>query len=361
MSSSQTAPPDSVVGLHIQKKKNRRRPSKTSRIVVTQMALPIQVHGGTHAPAVMHNSGRPLSTPTFVSAANVKQGSPPCGGRLTESEAEYLDSIADSEARRLATIERGLSNKSQGVPLRFRILSSNLPDSVKMQMLQRLKSCNGMDHKYETWMTRSLEIPIGITCPVPQCDVASFLSDAHAKMEQRICGNMEAKFEVLRILAQWLASGDTSACVIGFCGPPGVGKTTFARTAIAETLNRPFSFISLAGANDSSFLNGHSYTYEGSMPGRIVEEIIDTKCTDPVLYFDELVRAARGYPRTTRPPPPSLSPRPHPIPLSPPPSHESLLPVLTFVFASSPSALLAGQDCKDGARRRDCAHVDGID
>jgi ATP-dependent Lon protease len=71
-------------------------------------------------------------------------------------------------------------------------------------------------------------------------------------------------------------------------GSAGVGKTSFARNGIAGVLQRPFMFFSLGGASDVAHYVGHSYTYEGSMWGRIVDSIIQAGCMNPVLYFDEL-------------------------------------------------------------------------
>ena len=53
-------------------------------------------------------------------------------------------------------------------------------------------------------------------------------------------------------------------------------------------MNKPFVFISLGGATDASYLEGHSYTYEGSIYGRIMRGIIESKCMNPIIYFDEL-------------------------------------------------------------------------
>jgi len=53
-------------------------------------------------------------------------------------------------------------------------------------------------------------------------------------------------------------------------------------------LKRPFAFIALGGATDSSFLEGHGYTYEGSSWGKIVQILIECNCMNPVIYFDEL-------------------------------------------------------------------------
>jgi ATP-dependent Lon protease len=57
---------------------------------------------------------------------------------------------------------------------------------------------------------------------------------------------------------------------------------------LAKFLGREFVFIPLGGASDASFLEGHSYTYEGSTWGKIVQSLIDCKCMNPVFYFDEL-------------------------------------------------------------------------
>ena len=71
-------------------------------------------------------------------------------------------------------------------------------------------------------------------------------------------------------------------------GPPGTGKTTLIKEGISKILNRPFAFLALGGATDSSFLEGHSYTYEGSTWGKIVDILLQSKTMNPVIYFDEL-------------------------------------------------------------------------
>ena len=76
--------------------------------------------------------------------------------------------------------------------------------------------------------------------------------------------------------------------IIALQGPPGTGKTSLARNGIASALKRPFSFFSLGGSSDISNYTGHSYTYEGSMWGRIADSLMQSKCMNPVLYFDEL-------------------------------------------------------------------------
>jgi len=68
----------------------------------------------------------------------------------------------------------------------------------------------------------------------------------------------------------------------------GIGKTSLIKEGLSKALQIPFGFIALGGASDGSFLEGHSYTYEGSTYGKIAEVLIKTKCSNPIIFFDEL-------------------------------------------------------------------------
>jgi ATP-dependent Lon protease len=72
-------------------------------------------------------------------------------------------------------------------------------------------------------------------------------------------------------------------------------NTSVIKEGIAKAMNKPFVFISLGGATDSSFLDGHSYTYEGSIYGRIMNGLITAKCMDPIIYFDELDKISKTH------------------------------------------------------------------
>jgi len=65
-------------------------------------------------------------------------------------------------------------------------------------------------------------------------------------------------------------------------------NTSLVKEGISKILNREFAFVPLGGATDSSYLEGHSYTYEGSTWGKIVDILIRSKSMNPVIYFDEL-------------------------------------------------------------------------
>jgi len=92
----------------------------------------------------------------------------------------------------------------------------------------------------------------------------------------------------MQMIGQLITNPNAIGSTIAIHGPMGTGKTTLVKEGISKILNRPFAFIALGGATDSCFLEGHSYTYEGSTWGKIVQILVDSKCMNPVIYFDEL-------------------------------------------------------------------------
>jgi ATP-dependent Lon protease len=98
----------------------------------------------------------------------------------------------------------------------------------------------------------------------------------------------DAKMQIMQMIGQWISNPKAVGTAIAIKGPMGTGKTTLVKEGISKILNRDFAFLALGGATDSSFLEGHGYTYEGSTWGKIVDILIKSKSMNPVIYFDEL-------------------------------------------------------------------------
>lgn len=110
-------------------------------------------------------------------------------------------------------------------------------------------------------------------------EVKKVLDETHYgldKVKQRIIENI--------ILNQERKENSTIICLVG---PPGVGKTTIAYS-IARSLNRKFTKISLGGVSDSAFIKGHTRTYMGSLPGKIIDGIKRSGSSNPVFLIDEV-------------------------------------------------------------------------
>ena len=111
-------------------------------------------------------------------------------------------------------------------------------------------------------------------------------------------GHDKAKRQIQRIFAQWI-NGESQGYCFGFEGPPGTGKTTFAKKGLSKCLidddniPRPFSFIAIGGQDNGSALNGHNYTYVGSEWGKFVDILIKNKCMNPIIFIDELDKISR--------------------------------------------------------------------
>jgi ATP-dependent Lon protease len=185
-------------------------------------------------------------------------------------------------------------------PYRLALLQSKMPPKFKaiaMQKLNTLKSMDPSDHEYyklKNWVDNFMRIPFGIyrsiqvkmSDGVDVCD--DFLKNARHTLDTCVYGLNDAKMQIMQMMGQWIVNPLSVGSAIAIHGPPGTGKTSIVKDGISKIMGREFAFIALGGCGDSSFLEGHSYTYEGSMWGKIVQTIMECKSMNPVIYFDEL-------------------------------------------------------------------------
>ena len=185
-------------------------------------------------------------------------------------------------------------------PYRLALLDTNMPakfKAVAMQKLSMLKSMEVGDNEYfkvKNWVDTFMRIPFGIyrNLSISMADgidaCHDYMENAITTLDDCVYGLNDAKLQIMQMVGQWIANPSAMGTAIAIKGPMGTGKTTLVKEGISKILGRDFTFIALGGTGDSSFLEGHSYTYEGSSWGKIVQTLIDSKSMNPVIYFDEL-------------------------------------------------------------------------
>ena len=210
--------------------------------------------------------------------------------KLSVKEQEKIIQEVE-EVKKYSVVER---------PYRLQVLEANIPAKYKAFAMKKVNSLRYMEpgggeyYKIKNWVDTFMQIPFGKTSQLPlsledgvdKCH--EFMEQAKKTLDEAVFGLDDAKMQIMQMVGQWITNPNAVGTAIAIKGPMGTGKTTLVKEGISKILNREFAFIALGGATDSSFLEGHSYTYEGSTWGKIVEILIQCKTMNPVIYFDEL-------------------------------------------------------------------------
>ena len=217
-----------------------------------------------------------------------------------EKEIEYLESLPKMKRKKLEKYEMQIRKLNiPDKPLKYKILESEMTDHLKAQILQKLDFYQSLEpssseyQKLQKYMNGLIKIPFGKYRNIQNVKTnqqkGDFILNLAEKLNNSIYGQFQAKDKLLEIIGTWLKTGSTGfGNVIGLYGPAGVGKTSLIKNGLAKALNLPFYFLPLGGTSGGGYLEGHDFTYEGSTWGRIVDILIECKCMNPILFFDEL-------------------------------------------------------------------------
>ena len=218
-----------------------------------------------------------------------------------DNDFTYFQTLVPEEKEKhLMELQEIKDIRNTDVPLKFKILESDMDLKTKSIAIGNIEKLSEMDVstgeycKMDKWINGLINIPFGKINELPINNENTFeekreyLVQTQKELDKAIYGHQDAKMHILQVIGKWIKNPQSQGNVLAIQGPMGNGKTTLVKEGIAKAINRPFAFIALGGASDSAFFDGHSYTYEGSHWGRIVDILIESKCMNPIIYFDEL-------------------------------------------------------------------------
>lgn len=236
-----------------------------------------------------------------------------CMPKLLGSDKKIGDDIKDfknlkkKDQKDIATSVKSMissTNMQRDEHPYFKILKLPIDEESKRAAIDKQKQVFDSENspmsdgntKLKNWVRGFLNIPFGVYSKMPKSSRKSpseYLKKASQILDKEVYGLDDAKDHILRYVAHTITNPSAAGNCLAFLGPPGTGKTSLIKDALGKILNRPVSMIALGGNTDSSFLEGHSYTYEGSLWGQVIDILMRSKCMNPVIIFDELDKVSK--------------------------------------------------------------------
>ncbi len=171
-----------------------------------------------------------------------------------------------------------------------RLAAKDLDDEMlglvkkELARLARMNPQSGEANVARTWLECVADLPWGKDARSPE---RVDIEDARARLESGHHGLTKVKRRIIEHLCVRKLAPNRRGPILCFAGPPGVGKTSLAKS-IAQTLGREFSRISLGGVRDDAEIRGHRRTYVGAQPGRFISALRRVKVANPVILLDEI-------------------------------------------------------------------------
>lgn len=214
--------------------------------------------------------------------------------RMNQSQKEYM------LREQMSIIREELGDSSQD-PMsveedyRERIEEMSMPDDIKEELIKEVDRMSYMSpmspevNVSRNYLDTVLELPWGVYTK----DNLN-IERSRKILEKHHYGLKDVKERILEFIAVRQLRNDSKGSILCLVGPPGVGKTSIARS-IAEAIGREFTSMRLGGVTDESEIRGHRKTYVGSMPGRIITQMTKCKSMNPVFLFDEVDKIGSDF------------------------------------------------------------------
>ena len=199
------------------------------------------------------------------------------------------------EQMRAISVELDGEEADEAAIFREQIEALNVSDDVRKKLLQecsRLDKTNKSSPEamvIRTYLETCIALPWGV-----YTEDSFDLQKARKVLDDDHYGLEKVKNRMIEMLAVRKLSPDIKGQIICLVGPPGVGKTSIARS-VAQAMGRKYARVSLGGVRDEAEIRGHRKTYIGAMPGRIINAITYAGSCNPLILLDEIDKLGADY------------------------------------------------------------------